>query len=132
MTNKKGYRMNPVIPKWITIVSTLITLLGIFVGFSLYISPETFVPNVDFSALGARYLTQMWAARQIAIAAIIGYGVLQRSAAMLKIALIAYSLMTFQDIFIGVSLSDSGLIFGSSFFCSLAIIMLFVLSGKKE
>lgn len=124
--------MNPQIPKWITIVSALITLLGLFVGASLYISPETFVTNVDFSAQGSRYLAGMWAARQIAIAAIIGYAVFQKSAAMLKVSLIAYCLMTFQDIFIGVSLSDSGLIIGSSVFCALSALMIFVLSRKNE
>jgi hypothetical protein len=93
--------MEKPIPRWITIVSALIAALGVFVGCSLYLSPGTFIPGIDFSTRGPAYLSQMWAARQIAIAAIIAYSLFQRAAPMLKISLIAYSLMNFQDAGIG-------------------------------
>ena len=123
--------MNNLIPKWITVVSIPIALIGLFVGLSLYFSPGTFIKNVDFSSAGVRYLTNMWAARQIAIASIIGYSLLRRSAVMLKISLIAYCLMNVQDIFIGVSLGDNGLIIGASVACILSASMIFVLSRKE-
>ena len=119
------------IPKWATVVSTLITLLGLFVGFSLYLSPATFVKNVDFSAAGTHYLAAMWAARQISIAAIIGFSLFRRSAVMLTVALVAYCLMTFQDILIGVSLGDVGLITGSGFVCILSASMIYALAKKN-
>ena len=101
-------------------------------GFSLYVSPSTFIGDIDFSTPGTKYLTNMWAARQIAIAAIIGYSLWRRSVSMLKISLIAYCLMNFQDILIGVSRGDAGLIIGASVFFALPALMIFVLSqGEK-
>ena len=124
--------MNRSIPKWIVVVSILITALGLFVGFSLYLSPGTFIENVDFSSKWTRYLTNMWAARQIAIAAIIGYSLLRRSTVMLKVSLIAYCLMNIQDVLIGLSLGDNGLIIGASLFCIVSGSMIFVLSQKDD
>ncbi len=74
----------------------------------------------------------MWAARQIAIASIIGYASFRRSVAMLKVSLIAYGLMNVQDIFIGLSLKDLGLTIGASVFCLLSAAMIFVLSRKEK
>ena len=124
--------MNKLIPKWITAVSALITLVGLFVGISLYVSPAAFIKNIDFSTTQILLLPHMWAARQIAIAIIIGYSVFRQSVPMLAISLAAYCLMTFQDIFIGVSQKDSGLIIGSSVFCLLSASMILVLSKKRN
>jgi hypothetical protein len=129
---QKGDSMDRSIPKWTAVVSVLITMLGLFVGFSLYLSPGTFVKNIDFSAAGTHYLASMWAARQISIAAIIGFSLFRRSAVMLTVALIAYCLMTFQDVLIGVSLSDVGLITGSSFGCILSASMIYTLTKKNS
>jgi len=124
--------MNEVlIPKWISIVSFLVALLALFVGASLYITPGTFLPGIDFSRLEIKNLTDMWAARQVAIGAIILYSVIRKSSSMLEVALIAYFLMTFQDIFIGVVHKDSGLIIGTSFFCLVSVAMLVTLFKKK-
>lgn len=124
--------MNYSIPKWIVIVSALIAALGLFVGLSLYYSPGTFIENVDFSSQWTRYLTNMWAARQIAIVAIIGYSLFRRSHVMLKVSLIAYCLMNIQDALIGVSLSDSGLMIGATIACVLSGSMIWVLSKQDE
>ena len=124
--------MDNVIPKWINIVSILLSLLSLFVGFSLYFSPSSFIPNIDFSLKEINYLKNMWAARQVTIGAIIGYSIVKRSKPMLKLSLIAYALMNIQDIFIGISTSDNGLIIGASFFFILPTFMLFVLNRKKE
>ena len=124
--------MNKKIPKWITIVSSFIVLLGLFVGASLYFSQSTFVNGVDFSAEGVSFLIAMWASRQIAIAMIIGYSVIKQSVPMLKISLIAYALMNLQDIVIGISRGDSGLIFGSLFFGVLSVAMVMALIFKNR
>jgi hypothetical protein len=73
----------------------------------------------------------MWAARQVAIAGIIGYSLFRRSAAMLKVSLLAYALMNFQDAFIGVSLGEIDLIVGASSFCALSAVMIAVVSRKR-
>ncbi len=111
------------IPKWIAIVCGLITLLGLFVGLSLYISPGTFIKDVDFSASNLRFLAQMWAVRQIAIATIIGFSVFRKSIPMLQVSLVAYGLMTLQDAVIGLFRNDMGLIVGSGIGCALAVYM---------
>ena len=121
------------IPKWILIVGGLISLLGLFVGGSLYVSPGTFIPNVDFSAKGVRFLTNMWAARQIAIAGIIGFSLLRKSVAMLRISLGAYVVMNIQDALIGVFQRDPGLAIGATFSGALAALMCFWLGrGRAE
>jgi hypothetical protein len=110
----KGDGMNAPMPKWVLIISLFIAALGLFVGMSLYVSPATFIKEVDFSSKWVRYLTNMWAARQIAIAAIIGYSLVRRSGVMLKVSLIAYLIMNIQDVVIGLTLGDLGLIVGAS------------------
>lgn len=122
--------MKNTIPTWITIVAGLMAALGLFVGASLYISPGTFVPDIDFSDTGIQFLTQMWAARQIAIASIIAYSLIRKSVPMLTISLMAYFLMNIQDAIIGFSREDMGLLFGALFFGSLAATMAFTLGRK--
>lgn len=120
------------IPLWIRIVSGLIALLGMFVGISLYLSPEAFMPEIDFRATGINYLAKMWAARQIAIAGIIAFSVLRGSGPMLQVSLLAYSLMNLQDIFIGLSKQDYGLAGGASFFFLLPVVMMISLVRKQK
>jgi|GEM_PF-1633373 hypothetical protein len=120
------------IPLWIRIVSGLIALLGLFVGISLYLSPEAFMPEIDFTATGAHYLAQMWGARQIAIAGIIAFSVLRGSAPMLIVSLLAYAIMNLQDICIGLSRQDYGLAGGASFFFLLPLAMILILVRKQQ
>lgn len=120
------------IPLWIRIISGLIALLGIFVGISLYLSPEAFMPEIDFTATGVHYLAQMWGARQIAIAGIIAFSVLRNSGPMLTVSLLAYSIMNLQDILIGLSRQDYGLAGGASFFFLLPAVMIIVLVRKQK
>ncbi len=122
----------PKIPLWIRIVSGLIALLGIFVGISLYLSPEAFMPEINFTASGVHYLAQMWGARQIAIAGIIAFSVLRNSGPMLTVSLLAYSIMNLQDILIGLSKNDYGLAGGASFFFLLPAVMIIVLVRKQK
>jgi hypothetical protein len=120
------------IPLWIRIVSSLIALLGLFVGISLYVSPGTFIPDIDFSRPEASYLTQMWAARQIAIAGIIVFSLIKRSSAMLSVSLLAYCMMNLQDLIIGISKADYGLAGGASFFFVLPAVMMMVLYRRQK
>ena len=104
------------IPKWIIVVSGLICLLGIFVGCSLYVSPGTFIKDVDFTSPGTRYLANMWGARQITLASILGISALRKSVPMLQLSLGAYALMNVQDAVIGALRGDIGLIVGATLF----------------
>ena len=121
-----------IIPLWITIVSGLISAVGLFVGASLYISPGTFLPHLDFSSVDIRYLVNMWAARQIAIAAIIGYSLIKQSLPMIKLSLLAYCIMNVQDIVIGIIKLDNGLIIGASIACGVSAFMIFTLTKKLK
>jgi hypothetical protein len=120
------------IPRWITVVSSLIALMGLFVGGSLYVAPGAFVKGIDFSSQRMLFLPQMWAARQIAIALIIGYSALKQSRPMLTVALAAYCLMTLQDVFIGLGQHDNGVVIGSGVACVLAATMIFMLSRRHR
>ncbi len=118
------------IPKWINIVSIIIALLSLFVAISLYFFPEQVVKNADLMALGSLFLVKMWAARQLAIALIIGYSIFKKSIPMLQISLIAYLLMNLQDAIIGLLQNDLGLIAGATFFTFLSGVMVWRLSQK--
>ena len=121
-----------VIPKWIVVVSSLMCVLGILVGCSLYLSPGTFIKDVDFSSSGTRYLANMWGARQITLASIIGFATFRKSIPMLQLALGAYSLMNVQDVVIGVVRGDPGLIVGASLFALGPAYMVFVLERVQR
>lgn len=116
--------MTGAIPKWILIVSISIALLALFVGCSLYLSPATFIPGIDFSSPNIKFLANMWAARQIAIGGIIVFSAFKKSKQMLMISLAAYCLMNVQDAIIGIFKNDSGLAIGASFFCLLSASMI--------
>jgi hypothetical protein len=122
---------NSSIQKWEIIVFSLICLLGLFVGGSLYFSPGTFIKDVDFSSAAVRTLVYMWAARQVSIAIAIGYSVFKKSVPMLQISLAAYCLITLQDVFIGVWRRDHGLIVGSSLFCALSAFLIWNLTRRS-
>jgi hypothetical protein len=107
---------NKAIPVWISLVSSFMCFLGLFVGFSLYLSPGTFIPEVDFSSSGVRFLASMWGARQITLATIIGFSTFRRSIPMLQISLGAYALMNVQDFVIGALQKDMGLMIGATLF----------------
>lgn len=124
-------RIVQTMPLWIRIVSGLMALLGMFVGISLYISPDAFMPDIDFRANGADYLAQMWAARQIAIASVIAFSVVCNSVPMFLVSQLAYSIMNGQDIVIGLLRQDQGLAGGAGFFFLLSLIMMMALFKKK-
>ncbi len=120
------------IPEWIVAVSALIAVPGLFVGLSLYLFPGTFIEGADFSLKWARYLSHMWAARQVAIAAVIAYSLVGRSGVMLQVFLIAYCLMNFQDILIGLTLGDLALPVGALIFGIYSGAVIFVLLHQER
>jgi hypothetical protein len=119
------------IPRWIRITSAALCWLGLFVGGSLYISPGKFIPDIDFAAPGPHYLVLMWAARQVALAFILGYAVFRGSVPILQAALIAYCLMNVQDAGIGIWRNDVPLIIGAASFTLLSAAMVAALHEKK-
>jgi hypothetical protein len=126
------HEVNISIPRWIVIVSWLVGALGLFVGASLYVSPAAFFPDIDFSDPKVQFLTRMWAARQVAIAAGILYSVARKSSRMLMVTLGIYCLMNLQDIWIGMSLSDPGLFVGAGFFATVSGSMVTQLYRSQE
>jgi len=122
--------MTAKIPTWITIVCSLITLLSVFVTYSLFTDPSAFIETVDFSNGETRLIAQMWGVRQFAIAFIIGYSLFKRSSQLLFLAMMAYFLMTFLDIFLGLLHKDYELVIGTSVFSVLALVILIVLNKR--
>ena len=120
--------MQKTIPTWVTVVSSLIAALGLFVGGSLYISPGTFIPGINFADPGPAYLAEMWAARQIAIGAVVAYALFRRSSPMLRISLLVYCIMNVQDAGIGLVNGNMSLFAGALFFTVLSATLMFVLS----
>lgn len=70
----------------------------------------------------------LWAARQIALATIIGFSTIKKSIPMLQISLAAYSVMNMQDVLIGIVRRDQGLIIGATLFMVGPALMVFRLS----
>ncbi|HMK39815.1 MAG TPA: hypothetical protein VK569_10765 [Bacteroidota bacterium] len=124
--------METPIPRWITVLSALIAAMGLFVGCSLYLTPGTFIPGIDFSSNGAGYLAQMWGARQIALAGIIAYSLLRRSSPMLRVSLLAYCIMNIQDAGIGLFKGDTGLLAGASVATILTGTIVFILARNEK
>lgn len=120
------------IPLWIIIVCSLLGLLSLVVGCSLFIAPGSSIEHVDFSQPEIKNLADMWAVRQVSIAVIILYSLIRRSVPMLKISLIAYGLMTFMDGIIGIINQDVALAIGSLFFCAIAVIVMWRLKSYQD
>lgn len=108
------------IPKWIYAVASLIAFVGLLTGAGVYFFPTTFLPGVDFSSEPTKVLAHLWATRQIAIAAVIGYALAKRSVATLQAVLLVYALVTLLDIFVGVVDGDLGLAAISAVFSAIS------------
>lgn len=128
--------MKPAMPVWITVVTSFICALGLFVSGSLYVSPAAFIPDTDFSQSSVQFLTQMWAARQLAISLTIGcaliYAHRRRAPLALLFAFLPYSLMNWQDVAIGLLRADTGLAAGSAVFGTLSATIIFTLSRRLK
>lgn len=118
------------IQRWISVGSLCIGLLSVFVGISLYVAPEVFLTTIDFTLQSSVYLSQMWAARQLAIGLVILFAVFKGSKEGLTVSLIAYVIMNIQDVLIGFNHADNGLFLGASFFTLVSLCMLWRLHVK--
>ncbi len=125
-------RMTGKISILIWVLAFAIALLGIFVGTSLFIAPERFLANVDFTARGANFLAQMWGARQLAIALTILFTLWKRNPALLQVSLSVYALMNLLDSGIGIVQHDISLAAGSSVFLLLSSSLIYLLSRQKK
>jgi hypothetical protein len=120
------------IPKWMKVITFLMSGLAIFVGFSLYISPGKFIPEVDFSSPNIKFLADMWGARQIALGLVILYSGFKNNPVMLKTSLLVYFIMNIQDVGIGIFKSDPGLYIGAGFFTLLSGFLIYTLSRLEN
>lgn len=120
------------IPKWILIVSGLLSLLGLVVSLTLIFSPQSALQMVDLKAKGVDYLIYMWAARQFAVGFIFGFATFKKSIPMLTIAYVLFLVMNVADTVIGVSQKDNGLIIGAIVMCIIASTMLYFLNKKTK
>lgn len=118
--------------KILRIISGLIAALGTFVALSLYISPATFIPNTNFTVLEVSFLAQMWAARQLAIAGVLGFGAMKNHRGFLLSGLVLYCVMNIQDACIGFMHHDSGLMLGAAFFGVLTGVMAWKLARTQS
>jgi hypothetical protein len=67
------------IPIWVTVLASLITISGLAFSVTLYFSPQTFFPLTNFLLKDIHHFTDMWAMQQFAISAYMVYAlVLQR------------------------------------------------------
>jgi hypothetical protein len=123
---------NREIPLWITLLSFAMSALGLFVGYSLYFNPAPFLKDVDLQAKGAMYLVDMWAARQVALAAILALSAFLGKRWMLVACLGIYCLMNIQDTWIGFTYHMNDLLAGASFFCLLSGTLVAILAFKGQ
>jgi len=119
------------IPKWILIVSGLFALLELMVSLSLCFSPQSVVESVDLNAKGVDYLIYMWAARQFALAFILGFATFKKSIPMLTIAYIFFLVMFVGDLLIGISQKQSSLIIAALVMCIISSALIFVINKRK-
>ncbi len=108
------------VPLWVFLISGFMGILSLSVGISLYLIPGTFLPGMEFAPAGARFATNMWAARQVALGAVMAFASGTRNGGMLTGALAVYGVMNIQDAAIGAMKGDAPLVFGAVFFGAVA------------
>lgn len=119
--------LDPMIAKWIYVVSFILAALGIMVGIGVYFAPDSLLPGNDFTSPPTKILAFLWASRQIAIALAIGWALIKKSPFILQVVLSIYALVTAQDVFIGLFGGDIGMGAISAVFCLIALLMLWTL-----
>lgn len=122
----------PILPKWILIVSGLFALMELAVSFSICFSPQSVLETVDFSAKGVDYLAYMWAVRQFALGFIFAFATFKRSIPMLTIAYVFFLVMFVGDCFIGIAQKETALVISALVMCVISAALLFVLNKKRK
>lgn len=124
--------MTRLIPLWVTIVASLMTLSILAFSINLVVSPKTFFPETDFLAKDVRHFTTMWAMRQFSFGALIAYSIIRQNSQILKIALSLIILVNLFTIFEGVCLNKMFLIVESIIYCCISAIMIFSINKKER
>jgi hypothetical protein len=119
------------LPKWILIVSALFALMEFGVSVSICISPQSVLENLDVSAKGVDYLSQMWAARQFALGFIFAFATFKKSTPMLTIAYIFFLVMFIGDFIIGIVQKENGLVISALVMCIISSALLFALNKRS-
>lgn len=115
------------VPKWIIFISGLLALLELLVSLSLFFAPESVAENVDLKAKGVDYLMQTWAIRQFALGIIFAVATFKRSAQMLFISFLFFSVLMFGDVWIGITQHNWGLSVIAGIFAVFSSFILFYL-----
>ena len=120
-----------VLPKWLLIVSGLFALMELMVSILIWTSPESVLEEVDLSAKGIDYLSQMWAVRQFALGFILAFSTFKKSISMLTISYIFFLVMFVGDFFIGILQKENSLIVSALVMCVISSALIFILNKKK-
>ncbi|QEC69828.1 hypothetical protein FRZ67_21925 [Panacibacter ginsenosidivorans] len=124
--------MTRVIPLWVTIVASLMTLSILAFSINLVVYPKTFFPDTDFLAKNVRHFTTMWAMRQFSIGALIAYSLVKQSVPTLKIALSLVFLVNIFTIVEGAYINNIFSIVESIIYCCVSAIMIFAIHKKAK
>ena len=124
--------MTRLIPLWVTIVASLMTLSILAFSINLVVNPKTFFPDTDFLAKDVRYFTTMWAMRQFSFGALIAYALIRQSSQILKIALLLLILVNVFTIFEGAYINKMFLIAESMIYCCISAAMIFSINKKER
>lgn len=124
--------MTRLIPLWVTIIASLMTLSILAFSINLVIYPKTFFPDTDFLARNVRHFTTMWAMRQFSFGAIIAYSLIKQNPTILKIALVLVILVNIFTILEGAYINNSFLIIESVIYCFIASAMIFAINKRKK
>ena len=124
--------MTRLIPLWVTIVASLMTLSILAFSINLVVSPKTFFPDTDFLAKDVRHFTTMWAMRQFSLGVLIAYSLIRQSPQTLKIALSLLILVNVFTIFEGAYINKMFLIVESIIYCSISAAMIFSVNKKER
>ena len=124
--------MTRLIPLWVTIVASLMTLSILAFSINLVVSPKTFFPDTDFLAKDVRHFTTMWAVRQFSFGALLAYSLIRQSSQILKIALSLLILVNVFTIFEGVYINKMFLIVESIIYCGISAAMIFSINKKNS
>jgi hypothetical protein len=116
------------LPKWILIVSGLFAIMELMVSACLYISPQSMIETLDYTAKDTCFLIYMWAARQLALGFIFAFATFKKSVPMLVITYLFFLMMFVGDFVAGVLQNQNSLIISALTMCLVSIAVLFAIN----
>jgi hypothetical protein len=124
--------MTRLIPLWVTILASLMTLSILAFSINLGLYPKTFFPDTDFLVKDVKHFTTMWAMRQFSIGALLAYSLIKQSPQTLKIALALLFLINVFTIIEGAYINRMFLIIESIIYCCISAAMIFAVNKKEN